>query len=58
MKRETMNPKSITAGVILMLKAISKRSREYPFTPMLKILPIIPPITAMKRDSMIREVRM
>jgi hypothetical protein len=57
-KRETMNPENITAGVILILKATSKRSSEYPFTPMLKRLPIIPPMMAMKRDSMIRALRM
>ena len=57
MERETIKPNSITDGVILILKATSKRSREYPFTPILKKLPMIPPNVAMIRDSIIKEVR-
>ena len=57
MKRERMNAESITAGVILMLKATSKRFKEYPFMRMLITLPIIPPHSAIMVDSMIREVR-
>ncbi len=56
-KRERISAESITVGVILILKATSKRFKEYPLMNMLITQPIMPPHSAIMIDSMIREVR-